>query len=608
MATRADGSICIRVSWSNVRKELKRRVRYVARRVKKLLRNHRMVILGKHIPPLDPQQITMLQRLASLRFETFNESDVREEFLVPLIGLLGYEKNSDYQVLREQSYELNPFFLTVGSKRIKLDYQFNIYKVGFWLMEAKKGECTDPNAPPSISGDGLGQAHFYSHHREIDCPFFGASNGWWTNIFDRDADDPTKPLLAIAHHELPDRFKDLYSLIGATQVTFELKRRMLKRVEQVLSADVDLERTDEYLREIQGAAQRARPKVLENFRRNARLQDTVRNEAFRNYLEQSRPYEGIDTVLMWPLNMGDMATVSDVLSRKVAEYPGSNQYMFFHRLLVAEPRVVTTAYYTNALHLLGTLCRRPNLANVDYPHPDGTRTTPIISLFIDFARMLLFHFSNRPELRVLWAMEALLSRMTKRALVSNATLRNEIAAGVDLQRYLGREEDIAYLGPSPARSIIQVVQSVTLAEMGAFFTHHYRRPERREFDVRGAVEEFEDRRKKFETLEIATDAEYRALVNGLGSEWKEMTGTDSFNRLWDRLGHSACDVLLLNRDLLPRFPDDLQDRLIYLARLKNPFARRCVEALGSAVPTDDLPDAEIRLRDLFDMTPLLQPA
>lgn len=43
-----------------------------------------MAIIGKHMPPLTAEQTAALAKLASLSFETFNESDVREEFLVPL--------------------------------------------------------------------------------------------------------------------------------------------------------------------------------------------------------------------------------------------------------------------------------------------------------------------------------------------------------------------------------------------------------------------------------------------------------------------------------------------------------------------------------------------
>jgi hypothetical protein len=40
--------------------------------------------LAKHVPPPSAEQIDSLKRLSELQFQTFNESDVREEFLVPL--------------------------------------------------------------------------------------------------------------------------------------------------------------------------------------------------------------------------------------------------------------------------------------------------------------------------------------------------------------------------------------------------------------------------------------------------------------------------------------------------------------------------------------------
>jgi hypothetical protein len=354
---------------------------------------------------------------------------------------------------------------------------------------------------------------------------------------------------------------------------------------------------------VSAAVHRARPKVLENFRRNAKVQDAARDVAFRELLENSRPYEALDTVLMWPLANGDSDLAARVLADKVAEHAGSNQYMFFHRLFVEEPRAVTTSYYLNALRLLGALCLRPELAYVDYPHPNGKKETPIVSLFVKFAELLLSHFESRPELRVIWNMEALVTRLTKRMLLSSPEIRRQIAGSVEMQRFFTPEERTAYMGPSPARTIVQVMDSVPFAEIGLFFNRHYRNPARREFDVRGAVEEYERRRRPFEAYEDATRKEYDILLAGLSGEWKELSGADSINRVWDRLGHGACDVLLHFPSLLPNFPDRLRERLAHLAQLGNGFARRCAESLGTVVPDGDFPHLVPRLEALFDSDP-----
>jgi len=298
------------------------------------------------------------------------------------------------------------------------------------------------------------QAYFYAHHREIDCSLFGVSNGWWTNLYARDAEDPMQAMVSIFHRDLPTRFIELYSKIGATQVTFEAKRRILRRMEQVLAADVDLERMDEFIQAAQGIAAKARPLVLENYRKNAKVKESTLSRELLSYLENSRPYDIIQTLMMANLPMGHMHTVVQVVSRKVAESAGGNHFLFFHRLVVADTRAVTTPYYTSALLLLMVLYRNPDLAKIDYPLSDGKRSGELKPLFFDFVRMILYHFESRPDLRVIWAMEGLLTRMISRTLVSNETSRTDITAGVAGARYLLPESEIAVTAqPTPFGAI-----------------------------------------------------------------------------------------------------------------------------------------------------------
>lgn len=95
-----------------------------------------------------------------------------------LVKLLGYRKELDYSVSREDSFSLNPLFLSIGSKRIKLDYLCSLRKQYFWIIDAKEGKKSTANGPPVLKTEDISQAHFYCLHPEINCPYFIVSNGW----------------------------------------------------------------------------------------------------------------------------------------------------------------------------------------------------------------------------------------------------------------------------------------------------------------------------------------------------------------------------------------------------------------------------------------------
>lgn len=82
----------------------------------------------KYRKPLATYEIEKLKELSQLDFSTMNETDVREEYITPLLSLLGYKKNSDYEVEREETSNLIDMSINIGSTRLKLDYKFNIRK------------------------------------------------------------------------------------------------------------------------------------------------------------------------------------------------------------------------------------------------------------------------------------------------------------------------------------------------------------------------------------------------------------------------------------------------------------------------------------------------
>ena len=551
-----------------------------------------MLSCTKHMRPMSAETEGILKRLAALDFGVLNETDVREAFLAPLIGTLGYVRGSDYTVLTEQQFRLNPLFLSVGSKRIKLDYRFTTYRAGFWLLEAKEGTAPGPSEPPPITSEMIGQAHFYAHHPEVDCPVFGVSNGWFTNLYDRDSQNPLDPILSIAQQDLITHYSELYELIGFDQITFGLKRRLLKRIEQVLSADVDLYRSEEFVREVAKAAASARPKVLENSRK-ARAEN---RRALLEFIDDVRTWDAIDTLLQTSLTVGDSATVSNRLAERVAQHPGSNQFLFFHKLMIKEPRPVTTHYYFNSLHLLGYLASRPELANVSYT--GGPALTPISEIYAEYVEVLVFHLAARPELRLIWALEALSMRLCKRLLVSADLTRTAIRGHVELERFLNSEERNAFLCPSPAGTLLQMVEQTTLAAIGRFFVEHYSES-RRAFDFVAALDEYRALERVVVSHEAATDDAYLKLKNSLGPMWSELTFIDGQNRSFDRLGHCVCEAIGFFPSLLPALSERSWTRIEFLASLGNSFARTLLQQTGRPVPAPHA-NAASELKRIFD--------
>jgi hypothetical protein len=553
----------------------------------------------KHMRPMSPETKGKLKRLAEIDLSGLNETDVREAFLAPLIDTLGYVRGSDYTVLTEEQYRLNPFFLSVGSSRIKLDYRFTTYRTGLWLLEAKKGTAADPKTPPPVTHDMIGQAHFYAHHREVDCPLFGVSNGWFTNLYDRDSENPLDPILSIPQRDLVARYPELYALIGFDQVTFGLKRRLLKRIEQVLSADVDLFRGEEFVRAVARAAASVRPRVWENFRKATAGVNAENERVFVDYfdyfLDNVCPWDAIDTILQAGLLPGDLEKASNRLAQRIVQHGGGGQMLFLDRLLVKNPRPVTTDYYFNSLHLLGNLATRPELATVSY----AGSPTPIANVYAEYVELLIFHLIARPELRLMWALEATSRRLCKRLLIGGDETRNAILSNVELQRFFNSEERNAFLGgPSPARTLLQVVEEATPAGVGRFFAKYYDQS-RHTFEFPAALADYRALERVVVSFETATDDAYAKLKNLLGHRWGELTSIDSQNRSFDRLGHGICDVLSFYPALLTALSERTWARIEFLASIGNTFAATCLQRTNRPEPPPH-PDAVAELKKIFD--------
>ena len=90
----------------------------------------------KYKEPLTEEQTNLLKKLENKDFSTYNETDIREEYIAPILTILGYERDSDYQVIREDDYKVEKLYINVGRKKIILDYIFIIRKRNFWIYRS----------------------------------------------------------------------------------------------------------------------------------------------------------------------------------------------------------------------------------------------------------------------------------------------------------------------------------------------------------------------------------------------------------------------------------------------------------------------------------------
>lgn len=119
-----------------------------------------------------------IQEWKNKDYSTYNEQDVREEFIRPLLYLLGYSKNSINNILTEKQLSLSEPFQRLGRQKIRIDYIPTIRLKAFWILEAKPGE------PKKMDVGDMLQAYLYATHPEIQAPYIVLCNGWEIKIYD----------------------------------------------------------------------------------------------------------------------------------------------------------------------------------------------------------------------------------------------------------------------------------------------------------------------------------------------------------------------------------------------------------------------------------------
>ncbi len=271
----------------------------------------------KYKEPLSDENRKTLESFSEKDFSNYSEADIREEVIAPLVKMLGYEKNTDYEVEREESFQKDKIFLKAGSKeKLQLDYLCNIRKNNFWLIEAKNGEKKD------ISEEELQQAYLYSLHPKVNCRYFAVTNGWFFNLYDRnkylidDNADIFNPILSINHAEYNTKFDLLYSKIGSSNVLFNVKEEcLLNEIEKTLSSEVYLNRLSYFETKVKNVIQKSEREVYRNI---GKIMN--RNEgSYESFLKTLQLRDLINTVFGQRNTNGNIDIGCQIIKEKLME-------------------------------------------------------------------------------------------------------------------------------------------------------------------------------------------------------------------------------------------------------------------------------------------------
>lgn len=527
--------------------------------------------MKKFRPPLNEVELKELERLSQLNFSTFTEADVREEFLVEILKLLGYRKELDYSVSREESFKLNPLFLSVGSNRIKLDYLCSLRKQYFWIIDAKEGKCKDSQNPPEIAKNDIGQAHFYSLHPEINCRYFIVSNGWYINLYDRDnLDELLTPILSIKNTELLKRFLELDSYVGSTQILPILKEKMLDQIEKIFSSEVRVERLDEFIDAVKDIAGKLRTKVEkaahDNYSKSIRENDNYK------LLEN----EDISTVVYSVFqNLRARFEIEGVARRLTDRIKINRQehlfkeYSFFSNLMLTKPYPVNFWYYPCVLHFLFH-ANKHGLTTINF----GFKT--IQELLQEWLDLCLFHLSNKKGLRYLWACERLYAKIIKQSIIMLPTFRDSIKKMLNRELFYIPEEQLAPLGPNEASIVIGAVETSLGFFRSAFIKNYF---DDYTFKENLAHQEYQSLVEMSRNLDEEFGEKYKLAKAELGGDWQDLQSYEHLN--FDRMGSAVCDIILWNEDQLHILTESQKQRIKLMAELNcTNFADELCEKIG----------------------------
>lgn len=428
---------------------------------------------------ISEQDKKLLNKIGEKDFTDYNEQSIREEVIAPILRMLGYEKNSDYEVEREESYNANELFIKIGShKRQKLDYICNVRKNNFWLIEAKNGNEHD------ITQEQLEQAYFYSIHPKVNCRFFAVTNGWIFNLYDRDkflsdgSSDILTPVLSIKHSELADKFHILYSYLGASNIIFNIKSEcLLKEIEKTLSAEVYLKRLEYFENAVKNVIKKSEREVYRNIAKLEKESD----KKYETYLKSLKPFEILTAVFGHRTINKDLSMACKILKENIldlAKHAEEDWTPIDHTIVELLPTenfrqitIVDPAYLYNIIRLLLEFKFDEDYKNL-WCHYNNKKVF-LPNLLEEYLYEFYSFFPNKPHVRLLLRLFSLIYRHSKMIVYGFEPIKTLATMKQRYNEYCITEEELGNAFYSKGHELIKLAENITFQHLNMVYKQIY---------------------------------------------------------------------------------------------------------------------------------------
>lgn len=229
-------------------------------------------------------EINFIRTWKSIDFSTYNESDVREEFITQLLSFLGYSKNTIHDITREKSLVLSQPYIRLGRKQVRVDYVPSIRLKSFWILEAK------PGSVPHMSKGDLLQAYLYATHPEIQAQYIVLCNGCYLEIYDaHQVEKWDVPFFSISQENCEEKLSELEEILSAKTMLATRRKRLLEQIHNTFEVELDIKELDAFYRELHKMEFPLRKKIDENVRDLQREAWQKRNKDQELWLQSLTP-------------------------------------------------------------------------------------------------------------------------------------------------------------------------------------------------------------------------------------------------------------------------------------------------------------------------------